>query len=535
MPPALESPSAELAPTGALGETGTSYVTSPKVLELEEPDTAKRVALGWLGLIVAAGLVLRLLLFALGPAAGAERAMTDDSGLRAHLAGNLLTEQTFGYDAADTALTGGGLRADTIELRSSVGQLEATVNGLQPEVFELPGYAIALGLVDAAGGPTAWLLILQCVLAAASAALVYGIIYNLLGKHGPGLVAAAIVAIHPALIIAPLSLTDDVLFSALLLVGLYGASRRTTPMAIIGGLALSAAVLVRPISIFVGPAIALWMVLGDRKASTLGCAVTVAAMSVAGPAMWMARNHMNGFGLRTSSAPAAALAQTAAQVSAEAAGIDAPARDTLPSSVLTGGDVLSSLSSGSRQAILDHPEAFGIVMSRTALHLLTDHRVDALYGAMGLSYEGGGAADAFRTGEVIVPPPSPETRAIGGISAGWLAINALLVLGAVLGMATMAGRRQGALLLLVAAGLAYFTFLATGFGPAAWQPVALVFAAMACGAVFARSPKRFKEPKVKKPKRSRKQKRQDQVFDMDSHLEDLKLPEEREGLAARPI
>jgi len=330
LPPALESPSAELSPTGALGAAGPSYVTSPKVLELAEPDTAKRVALGWLGLIVAAGLVLRMLLFALGPAAGAERAMTDDTGLRAHLASNLLAAQTFGYDAEDPAMADAGLRGDTIAMRSAAGQLEQPVHGLQPEIYELPGYAMALGLVDAAGGPTAWLLILQCVLAAACAALVYGVVYNLLGKHAPGLVAAAVVAVHPALVVAPLALTDDVLFAALLLLGVYGASRRTTPMAIVGGLALGAAVLVRPVSIFVGPAIALWMVVGDRKAGTVGCAMAFAALSVAGPAMWMARNSMNGFGLRTSSAPAAALAQTAAQVQAQAAGVDAPPRDALP-------------------------------------------------------------------------------------------------------------------------------------------------------------------------------------------------------------
>ncbi len=533
----LESPAADLTGSG-FGGLSPSYVTSPKVLELAEPNTAFRIAMGWLALVVASAVVLRLLMFALGPAAVAERALTDDAPLRAHLASQLLNVQTFGYDAADPAATSPGMRQSVINLRSSAGQLEAPQGALQPEVYEVPGYAIMLGLVDAAGGPTAWLLVIQCALSAVSAALVYGIVFNLLRKPVPALVAAAIVAAHPALVVAPLSLSDDVLFVTLLLLGLYGASRHTTPMAIVGGLALSAAVLVRPISIFVGPAIGLWMVLGDRKASTLGCAMTVAVMSVAGPAMWMARNHMVGFGTRLSSAPTAALAQTAAKVEASALGLPAPEGDTLPAMFLNGqqgDDVLASIHDTSLHTLKEHPLELGAVMSKTAMHLLTDHRVDALYHAMGLTYTPGGVADAFRGDKVIMPPQSAEARSVGYLSTGWLVLNVVLLLWAMLGLATMAGRRQGQLLLLVAAGLVYLVFQATGYGVAMWQPVALVFAAMACGAVFARSPRQFKVKKEKQPKKSRAEKRAEKVFDLEAEPAFVTPADQRPGLASRPI
>ncbi len=536
----LESPAADLTSAGPLAPlpTGHQYVTSPKVMEINEPDTERRIALGWLGLIVACGLVLRLLMFALGPASAAERAVTDTTPLHMQLAASLVTEQAFAYDP-QRPITTPGAREQLIELRRSAGQLESSIggaaDGLQPEVWHLPGYALLLGLVDAAGGPTSWLLLGQCALAALASVLVFGIMKQTLDKYTPALIAAALVALHPALVISPLSLSDDVLFITLLLLGVWGAAKRTTPMALLAGAAIGCAVLVRPISIFVGPALALWMILGDRRANTLGYAMTFLVMSLAGPAMWMGRNIMIDFGPRLSAASSVQLATTATKVDARAAGLELPAADGLPGVLVTGsGDLLQAMDRSSFAALKQSPAPLGEVLSLSAWHLMTDHRVAELYRVMGLTYHAGGVADAFATGKVIMPPAAKGEPAERYIALGWLIFNGLILLGTLLGLATMAGRRQGTLLLLVFTGLAYGSWLASGAGVAAWQPVAVVFAAMACGALFARSPRPLKLKKEKKPKKNKKQKRDDTVFDLDDeHIE--ADPAAREGLASRPI
>lgn len=547
IPSSLESPAAgDLTGAGPLAPlpVGQQYVTSPKVMEIDEPDTEKRIALGWLGLIVACGLVLRLLMFALGPAAADERAVTDDTPLHMQLAASLVTDQSFAYDPQRPVTGAGespGAREQLIELRRSAGQLEAPLggaaDGLQPEVWHLPGYPVLLGLMDALGGPTAWLLVLQCALAALASALVFGIMKQTLDKYTPALIAAALVALHPALIITPLSLSDDALFITLLLTGVWGASKRTTPMAVLAGAAISCAVLVRPISIFVGPAIALWMILGDRRASTLGCAMTVMVMSLAGPAMWLGRNIMIDLGPRLSAAATVHAANTANRVEARAAGVEAPEGDALPGVMATGqGDLLAAINRSTFHTLRNNPVELGQVMSLSAWHLLTDHRVEDLYRVMGLTYRPGGVADALATGRVIMPPPTAEDKAVEYLSLGWMIVNGLVMLGALLGLATMTARRQGSLLLLVFAALAYLSFLASGAGVAAWQPVALVFAAMACGALFARAPRplRLKLKKDKKPRKSKKHKRDDTVFDLDDEHPEAD-PAARDGLAARPI
>jgi len=458
-----------------------------------------------------------------------------------------VTDQSFAYDpqrptteAGALAGTLPGAREQLIELRRSAGQLEAPVggvaDGLQPEVWHLPGYSVLLGLIDAVGGPTTWLLVLQCALAALASVLVFGIMKQTLDKYTPALIAAALVALHPALVISPLSLSDDALFIVLLLTGAWGASKRTTPMAVLAGAAISCAVLVRPISIFVGPALALWMVLGDRKANTLGLAMTVLVMSLAGPAMWIGRNIMIDFGPRLSAAGVVHAAQTATRVDARATGAEAPDIDRLPGVLVSGqGDLMAAMNRSTFHSLRQNPVELGQVMSLSAWHLLTDHRVEDLYRVMGLTYRPGGVADAFATGEVIMPPPAAEDKAVGYLSLGWMIFNGVLMLGALLGLATMTARRQGSLLLLVFAGLAYVSFHASGAGVAAWQPVALVFAAMACGALFARAPRPLKlKKKEKKPKKNRKQKRDDTVFDLDEEYAEADSSA-RDGLAARPI
>lgn len=535
IPSSLESPATELPSAGPLLVEPRNYVTSPKVMEIAEPDTERRVALGWLGLIVAAALVLRLLLFALGPAAAAERAATDSSPITGQLAASLVTEQAFAYDP-QRPVSEPGAREQLINLRAAAGQLEAGVGGLQPEVFHLPGYAMLMGLVDAAGGTTAWLLLLQCALAAACSALIYGIVRQATGKHLPGLVAAAIVALHPALVIAPLSICDDILFIFMVLLGAWAAVKQTTPMAVLAGVAIGCAVLIRPISIFVGPAVALWMILGQRKDGTFGFAITVAVMSLAIPALWVGRNIMIEFGPRLSAAPSARLAQTGAAVDALASGHHHRAgHDALMGTMLTGaGDVLDAMDTSSRRALSDHPLAFGSLLSHNAWHLMTDHRADRLYRVMGLTYPRGGAADALTTGRVTTAAHNQRDPASNYLALGWMGLNALLLIGTALGVALMAARRQGAMLLLIVPALVYLSYLAGGAGVHAWQPVALVFAAMACGSVLARGPKRLKLKKDKKPKKSRKQKRNDTVFDLDEEHTETDLAT-RGGLASRPI
>ena len=252
-----------------LGGRGDRPGTEPGRITLPATESAGSVAV-WVVLIVFIALAARLLMFTLGPATNVDRAYYPDSYRYVELGHNMATSGTFGL-ALETS---GAVHVPLAQLREQWGQAEpAFENGLRPEVFRTPGYPALIAAVEFLRLPMHALLTMQCLVAGVSVLMVFGIANALLESPKAALLAATIVALHPADIMAPNALLSETAFTALLLGGIWLVTVPATQTiwnGAIGGFLLGLSVLVRPVSILVAPIVAVWMVARERNLKTLG-------------------------------------------------------------------------------------------------------------------------------------------------------------------------------------------------------------------------------------------------------------------------
>lgn len=389
-----------------------------------DADGASSAAM-WLGIILFLALAARLLVFALGPASDIERAMAPSSEAQLHLGDNLADHGVLSLDAAPTAA---------------------------PAPYEgLPGYAAILGAAQWLGVPLEAVMMLQIALGAASAALVFGIVLALFEQRLPAIVAAVVMAVHPAGLVAANTLAAGTVFTALLLTGVWlAAARRHHDFAgsLLGGLALGLSVLVRPLSLLTGGAAAVWMLLGDRRWAGLGAAVVFAAAALTPPAAWMIRNRAMGL-------------------------------ETWPGGVT--GEVSQWVDRASDPAAL----------ASRAGDLFTAQAVDDLYARLGL-----GAPPRMDPSPLAHPAAAVRlagsTDPAAWMALAWSGLNALLLIGSLVGLALLIVRGYWSAAVLLGGAMVYCVVCWPGDQAQSWRLTVVGLQAAAAGAILVRVPRRLR-------------------------------------------
>ena len=466
----------------------------------------------YIGLIFFAAMTLRILLFILGPMGDAERAMYPDSYRYVELGETLFTDWSYGLRSDET----GDVHEHLYELREELGQLEPAMDGgIRPETMRTPGYPALLGAFGWMGLGLKGVLLLQCLFSAFSVVLVYAIGRALIKRPGPALFAAALVAVHPAAVAQPNAVLTETCFTVLILLGLWSVAdkeNRNIGSTTFGGLMIGLSVLVRPVSIFLGPAIALWMVATDRRLKTIFLAVLMLTMSAAPGIAWMARNNNIGFGYRLSSIPYinSYFYGDAYMRITEQGGdwkADWPATvDTLMGELKEAQaqtpdeNVYDTMSRLSVQSIKDKPEVYGQVMQESMTKFFTDHSLGGLYQELGLTYTPTGLRDQLLNGglsftNLLNSLKDPTSL----LAAAWVGLNVLMFVGMILGSAMLLWRRHYAALLLFAGVVFYFAFATQTTGLERFRIPVLGVQALLIASLFA--PRKQKAKKAKKPKR----------------------------------
>ncbi len=501
-------------------------------------------------LIFFAAIVLRVMLFTVGPYGDGERAMYPDSYRYVELGETMVSEGVFGRTGPETGVVHKPLH----QLRTDLGQLEPTdVNGLRPEIMRTPGYPALLGAMAWLGMGINGLLLLQCLFSAASVALVYGVGRVLLKRPGPALFAAAVVALHPADIAAPTAVLTETSFTFLILLGLWSVADRETRgigSATFGGLMIGLSVLVRPVSIMLGPAVALWMVVTDFRFKTMMLAVLMVALSVAPGAAWMARNESVGFGYRLSSIPYinTYFYGNAYMRITEQGGDwkeDWPATvDTLMGELRAeqnlnpDAEIYDTMKTLGVEAIRENPALYGRVIKESVTKFFTDHSMGGLYQQLGLTYTPTGLRDKLMNGGLSWSNFSETLKnPTGWLALAWVGFNGLLFIGMILGAVMLLVRGHWSALLLLGGVMFYFTFATQTTGLERFRLPVLGIQALLVASLFA---PRFARPaKVKKPKRRWYEKDDSDVSGGESKEDSTKStpdePEPEPESLARPI
>jgi hypothetical protein len=463
-------------------------------------------------LIFFAAIVLRVMLFAVGPYSDSERAMYPDSYRYIELSESLVNHGEFGRSDPETGVVHEPLH----QLRVDLGQLESTgADGLRPEIMRTPGYPALLGVTGWLGMGMNGLLLLQCLFSGVSVALVYGIGRALLKRPGPALLAAAIVALHPADIAAPTSLLTETCFTLLILLGIWSVADRETRgigATTFGGLMIGLSVLVRPVSIFLGPAVALWMVVTDFRIKTFMLATLMVALSVAPGAAWMARNESVGFGYRLSTIPYinTYFYGNAYMRITEQGGdwkLDWPVTvDTLMNELRAeqelnpDSEIFDTMKTLGVEAIREDPGHYGRVIKESVAKFYTDHSMGGLYQQLGLTYTPSGLRDKLLNGGFTLANITDALKNPTGVLAlVWVGFNGLLLVGMILGAVMLLVRGHWSALLLLGGVMFYFTFATQTTGLERFRLPVLGIQALLLASLFV--PRIPRAKKAKMPRR----------------------------------
>ncbi|HTU26092.1 MAG TPA: glycosyltransferase family 39 protein [Pirellulales bacterium] len=170
-----------------------------------------------------------------------------------------------------------------------------------PELLRTPGYPLLLAIGTALGHVELVTVLLQTLLSLVTIAAVYYIALSLTGNRRAAIVAAGLFAIEPLSLIYTSYLMAETLFGclvALMVAALvrYGRSDSFIPL-VLGAALLAAATLVRPISYFLPPLVALALLgRGILRAETRQRAMIAALLFLVvshGPAVaWRTRNWL---------------------------------------------------------------------------------------------------------------------------------------------------------------------------------------------------------------------------------------------------
>lgn len=226
-----------------------------------------------LGLIVLAGLALRLLVF----------------GYIAHNERKFYTYDSDGYDRRAMNLLRYGQFASEAE------------PPLTPDLDRTPVYPLFLAAVFGSVGHTPGaVVLLQLLVGSLTAALAYGLARELGLSTGTGLLAALLVALDPVSALTANRLLTETLFTALLIAGLWLLARywRTAQLrwAAAAAVALALTALTRPISQFLPVMLLPLLVVALRQAGwrrTLAGAALFLGLSLSLTYSWAYRNYLH--------------------------------------------------------------------------------------------------------------------------------------------------------------------------------------------------------------------------------------------------
>lgn len=379
-----------------------------------------------LGLLVFAAVAIRLLIFVLGPMGGIELAAVDSSAMD---------------------LSVGLAVAEERSLQPFVDQAQLAAPGVETPPIPLPGYPLLIAGLQTLGLPLTALLLLQVAMGGAATGLAYLAAEGLLDSRRCGLIAAAVVGLHPASMLAAVTLGPDTLFMLLLLAAVAlvaSRSRHDFSGSLLAGLCLGVAILVKPLTLVAGVAIGVWMIVSGRRWSSLGAAMVFAIMSLVPAGAWAARNHV--------------------------AGLDWWPHDT---AALTG--TTGSVATDDPATTINH-------MQQQAPAFFASHGVHDLFLRLGLS--------APQSVEPVVLLPLMEPARLlavrdvpTGLALAWTAGNVLLLAAAVLGAVLLLVRGRLSALLLGAMVTIYFLWAWNGQQPEAARLPALGLQAMLAAAV----------------------------------------------------
>ncbi len=435
---------------------------------------------------------LRLTLFLTGPAHDLQRAYYDDSYRYIELAENMLAFGSFAKAEEDS----GAVHIPLSQLRLERGEMEPRFkNGLRPEVFRTPGYPAFIASIFGFNGSIRAVLIAQCVVSAAGVVLVY-LLGIRLGISRLGAAAAAmIVAVNPADTVSANSLLSETLFTTIVLLGLWlvlQGRNRNTYVLCTGAAIIGLSVLIRPVSILLGPAIGIWMVATDRRAKSVLAALVITACSLLPAAAWAARNNSVGLGFRVSSVPYINnYFYTTAYMDIVSDGKDKRADwpnsvahlfDELRANIGPEEDVFAAMNRLTTTKVWSNPSLYAQVITQSAIKFMTDHSASDLYKTLDKPYQPTGLRDRLLRGDWSLGPNTNSTALL--VAGAWITLNIALAGLMVAGLIRLAVLRQWAPLLLLGGVILYFMLATQATGLERFRLPVLGLQALCVAAIF---------------------------------------------------
>ena len=486
--------------------SGLNTPSSPNILQpvaLPESESVASVA-WWLVLIVVIAMAARLLLFVLGPAVDMQRAGLEGSDRQIMLGHNLIAHGQLGLNTESNQL----LHRQIAGLRTALSEAPTPQpDQLTPEIYSGPGYPTLIAAIEFLGLPMYTLILIQCLFSVLAVLLVFAIGHAIMDSPHTALLAATIVALHPADIVAPNALISQTLFATLILTGIWlvcSKKMRTVWHCAVAGLSCGLAVLVNPLALLIGPLLVIWMCLTDPKVRTAGSAAVLMAMCLLPPTVWIARNHHVGLGLRLSSAPYVDTYFQTINAINNAENQLHPSRqqpigtnqliEQLRTDRHENEDVYTTMARLSFERISSNPILYFKVIQLSMLRFFTGHSMADLYHELGLTYEPPAWPDRLFYWDWTIPGTDNIMTTILAIT--WFTLNIAMAALTIASIAILVWRRQWAVVLLLGGLMIYFALTAQANGMERLRLPVLGLQAILIAAMFTPAP--IREPKKKK-------------------------------------
>ncbi len=477
-------------------------VSQSRPVEPTTSDTTNAAAWHWVLVIALLAVGLRLGLYTLGPGQDIRQAYYPDSPRYLQLADNLVEYGSFGLVMEQP----GTIYAPLTALRAKRGELEPRdAHGLRPELMRTPGYPFFIAALKGLGASTHAVLVIQCLFSAVSVILVYALGVQLLGKPGPAMLAALLVAFNPADVIAPNSILSETLFTTVMLMGIaiaVLAGQQGLLAAMFAGLTLGVATLIRPIAILLGPAVALWSFVTYPKFRTLVTAAMLALCSLVPTGLWAMRNHTVGYAFDISYVDSLQhFSKTAAFMQLRERGEPwvypgdwlatyHQLLAELSNRIQPDETVIEAMDRIAFEKIKAQPGLYVAVLGDSALKFMTDHSLGALYALLGWQYHPTGVRDQLLHGDFSsLRIENLRTIAAPLLWSGFNVVLAVLTLG---GLVALGWQRRWATLVLLAGLMVYFVLATQAHGLERMRLPVLGIQAITVTAVFIRRTPRSK-------------------------------------------
>ncbi len=447
--------------------------------------------------ILIVALALRLGFFAVGPGQDLDRALQPDSPRYLELGRNIAESGTFALPVEPD----GSMHATVQQLRRQRGELEPVDSlGLVPETMRSPGYPWFIATINWLGGQTRALLVTQCILSAWSVVLVYALAWRLIKRRSLALIPAAVVAANPADILAANAVLTESVFTVALLGALVLVTLSYRPawklnliLVATAGLMLGVAALIRPVGIFLAPAVVLWWIVTQPRWRTVTLSVVLlcgAALPIAG---WSSRNARIGLGSRISHIDSFQnFAKTSVFIEMALQNKHQYPKDWTPlyeqemrelhASLQPDETVFAGMNRLAMAKIKAHPTTYAAVLADNMVKFFTDHSQPYLHAALGGEYQSTGLRDALlmRGSGAATGDRAPTMLAC----LAWSGFNAVLLALACVGLVRLTLQRRMAAALLIAGMLFYFAFATQAHGLERMRVPVLGLQAIAAAAIM---------------------------------------------------